>query len=67
VRTPKYLLADHLLAGEGGVDAWVAARRATGRSWRLIARELYVATQGRVDVTAQTLHNWFSADNGAAA
>lgn len=66
-RSPTYRYADHLLADEGGLDAWVTERRDTGRSWRLIARELYVATEGVIDVTSQTLMNWFADENGEAA
>lgn len=65
--SPTYQLADYLLRRRGGLDAWVRTRRDTGRSWRLISRELYVATQGRIDVTHETLRLWFLEDNGAAA
>jgi hypothetical protein len=57
--SPWYLLADHLLRRQGGVRTFALDRRAAGKSWRVIARELHVATKGKVDVTDQTLANWF--------
>lgn len=65
--SPKARYADHLLRRSGGLNAFVAARRATGRSWRLIARELYVQTRGQVDVTDQTLRKWFTEENDGEA
>jgi hypothetical protein len=62
-RTATYLLADHLL--DGHLDAFVAERRANGRSWRHIAGDLWTATGQQVDVTHETLRNWFF--NGEAA
>jgi hypothetical protein len=40
------------------VATFVNTRRAKGASWRIVARELYEATSGQVDVTPQTLRNW---------
>lgn len=54
--TPTQLLAGALL-GQPATD-WITARRAEGRSWRFIARDLADATDGQIDVTVQTLHNW---------
>lgn len=67
--TPLFRYADHLLRRHGGVRAFVANRRDRGRSWRLIARELYVATKGEIDLTDQTLRKWFAEedDNGDEA
>lgn len=48
-------LADTLL--EGQLEQFVRSRRAQGRSWRLISRDLYEATQ--VDVSYETLRTWF--------
>lgn len=53
--TPTQLAANHLL--DGGLDEFVATRRADGRSWRLIARDLHEETG--LDVTHETLRTWF--------
>lgn len=57
-QSPTYQLADVLLGGEGALEEFVTERRAAGRSWRLVARDLYDATGGRVDVTYETLRVW---------
>ena len=54
--TPTQELAT-LLLGEP-VDAWVRARRVGGASWRDIAADLRDRTNGRINVTHQTLVNW---------
>lgn len=54
--TPTRQLADTLLPG--GVDQFIAERRAAGASWRRIALDLRDATKARVDVTPETLRNW---------
>lgn len=54
---PLRRLADHLLDGE--LDEFVLSRRAEGRAWRLIERDLWIATEGQVDVTFETLRNWY--------
>jgi len=53
--TPTQRLAEAL-----GVDLadFIASRR-PARSWRLIARDLRDATDGQVDVTPETLRNWY--------
>lgn len=56
-------LADTLL--DGGLDEFVQSRRAVGRSWRLIARDLYEDT--KVDVTYETLRGWYPDDRRAAS
>lgn len=53
--TPTQLAANHLL--DGKLDEFVGSRRADGRSWRLIARDLHEATG--LDVTHETLRTWF--------
>lgn len=35
------------------------AERRPDRSWRVIARDIYEATKGEVDVTPQTVINWY--------
>lgn len=56
-RPYKQRLADALLAG--GLDEYVQTRRSEGRSWRLIARDIWTDTDGQVDVTEVTLRGWF--------
>lgn len=62
--TPTQRLADLLLPTTLG--DFVATRRATGRSWRLIARDLHEQTGGQIDVTAETLRGWFGSQEHAA-
>lgn len=59
VPTPTQRLADHIL-GEP-LAARVERDRKAGKSWRVIARDLYVETGGQVDVTHETLRTWFPA------
>lgn len=63
VSTPTRRLADLLLPG--GLDAFVLTRRAEGRPWRLISRDLWEATDGDLDVTYETLRSWFPDDRGS--
>jgi hypothetical protein len=49
--------ADLLL--DGGLDAFVASRRAENRAWRLISRDLWESTDGKLDITYETLRSWF--------
>lgn len=55
--TPTQRLATVLLGRD--VRDFIAERRATNRAWRFIARDLYEATDGQVDVTYETLRQWF--------
>lgn len=64
-RTPKHQLADLLLGGDGALEQFVGERRANEVSWRLIIRELYEATDGRVDLTYETLRTWFPNEEAA--
>jgi hypothetical protein len=57
-QTPNHRLADLLLADEGPLEAFVRSRR-PHRAWRLVARDLYEATNGEVDLTHETLRSWF--------
>lgn len=57
--TIAHQLADELLGPDGPLEHFVAERRSQRRSWRLIARDLYEATDRRVDVTYETLRSWF--------
>jgi hypothetical protein len=40
------------------VNEFIDSRREAGRPWRYIARDLYDATNGQIDVTYETLRNW---------
>lgn len=63
--SPSQVLADHLL-GRSLAD-YVAEKR-TSRprwSWRLIAEQLAEDTDGKVDVTGETLRNWYGAEVAA--
>lgn len=57
--TPTHRLADALLGEDGPLEAFVRTRRAKGRAWRLIARDLYEATGREIDVTYESLRAWF--------
>jgi hypothetical protein len=61
--SPTRALADHLL--DGKLDEFVLGQRAAGIAWRKIAIELLERTG--VDVTEQTLRNWYATDPRAAA
>lgn len=50
-------LADLLLGGDGTLETFVRSRRADGRAWRLVARDLYEQTD--LDLTYETLRGWF--------
>lgn len=66
-QTPNHRLADLLLAESGPLEMFVRSRREQGRAWRLIARDLYEATEGQVDLTHETLRSWFPDDEAGAA
>lgn len=57
--TATQRLANHLLGRD--VRDFISERRAEGRAWRYIARDLYDATDGQVDVTYETLRQWAEA------
>jgi hypothetical protein len=56
-QTPTRRLADTLL--DGRLDEFVTSRRAEGRPWRLICRDLRDATDGAIDITEVTIRSWF--------
>lgn len=64
-QTPTRRLAEILI--DEPLESFVATRRDAGRSWRVIARDLWTATDGQIDVTAMTLQNWFAGDTKASA
>ncbi len=61
--TAMQRLADHILGG--GLAHYVTERRQRGDSWRRISLDLRDDTG--VDVTHQTLSNWYGADESAGA
>lgn len=65
--TPTLRLADLLLGDQGPLEEFVRSRRASGRAWRLVARDLYEATNREVDVTYETLRSWFPDEPAEAA
>ncbi len=65
--TPTARLADILLGDSGPLETFVRERRAAGRSWRQIERDLYRATDGEVDVTFETIRSWFPDEAGDPA
>lgn len=61
--SPTFRLADTLL--EGQFRAFVATRRAAGLSWRRISNDLRDITSRQVDITPETLRQWFSGEAAA--
>jgi hypothetical protein len=57
VRTPTHHLADLLLGGDGELERFVRSRRADGKSWRIVERELY--EEHDLDITHVSLRTWF--------
>lgn len=55
--TPTQRLASVLLGSD--VRGFIAEKRGAGRPWRFIARDLYEATDGQIDVTYETLRQWY--------
>lgn len=54
--TPTQRLASHLLGHD--VGAYIRYRREIGRSWRMLARDIYEATDHEVDVSHETIRAW---------
>lgn len=65
MRTAAHELADLKLGRP--VTEYVAEKRADGKAWRVIARDLYLDTNGEVDVTHETLRSWCGAEPEAAS
>lgn len=42
-----------------GLDKAIEDYRSERRSWESIAREIWKQTDGRIDVTGQTVRNWY--------
>lgn len=56
-----YQLADLLLreAGHESLETFVRSRRAAKVAWRKVTRELWFITAHRVDLSHETLREWF--------
>lgn len=52
----KRLLTDALLSG--GLDDLIIEGRRNGWSWDVIARTIWIRTDSKVYVTAQTVRTW---------
>ncbi len=52
-----------------GVDPveFSAQKRSEGLTLQQIAREIFLATDGKVDVSFSTVRNWLAPENGDAA
>lgn len=61
--SPWYLLAGEIL-GQDAND-YIADLRSQGKSWDRIAKELWLATDRRIDVNGVTVKSW--TENGNAA
>lgn len=64
IKTASERLASHLLGAS--LADFVAARR-PDRSWRLIARDLFDATKGEIDLSPEALRKRYSAEPEAVA
>lgn len=62
-QTPTQRLASVLIGRD--VREFVTERRRAGRPWRFIARDLYDATDGQIDVTHETIRHWYDEDAAA--
>jgi hypothetical protein len=56
-KTATRRLAEQLLGGEDALEEFIKSRRAEGRAWRLIERDLYETID--LDITYETLRVWF--------
>jgi hypothetical protein len=65
VRYPNAAIASRLLNED--VTSWINSRRAAGKTWRAIQRELVDATDGIIDVVHETIRAWAKLENGQAA
>lgn len=59
--SPTFQLADMLL--EGGLVRQLRAWREDGMSYERMAKELYVKTNYRVDVSGVTVNTWLNAED----
>lgn len=54
--TPLYRLAKHLLGEDP--RTFIVAQRQDGKKLRAIAREMWLRTDGEIDVSETTVLNW---------
>ncbi|MDP4015356.1 MAG: hypothetical protein U0990_11485 [Candidatus Nanopelagicales bacterium] len=54
--TPNQRLAQLLLGTP--LDQWLSTKRTSGTPWRAIARDLYTATNGQIDMSHETIRIW---------
>lgn len=66
-RTVAQRYADLVLGENGPLERFVRDRRDDNRSWRLIERDLLDLTDRQVDLTFETLRNWFPDPEQASA
>ena len=61
--TPTQQLAEAVAVQRFGypLDQWVADQRDAGASWRTIANKLSVQTDSIINVSWETLRNWYGA------
>jgi len=52
----KRKLTDTLLGGQ--LDDLILTGRRDGKSWELIAREIWLRTERAISITGQTVANW---------
>lgn len=57
-RSRTFQLLDTVLAEQGGLHQFLDFRRKQGKGWRVISRDLYLATG--VDVSDVSLRKWFT-------
>jgi len=48
------------------VLVWISDQRAEGLTWRTVAQRLAAETDGRIDVTPQTVLNWAAGNTDTA-
>lgn len=65
---PLRLTADRLLRRDAGValDEFVLTRRGHEASWRQIAADLLLTTDGILDITPEAIRQWFGEADQAA-
>jgi hypothetical protein len=65
VATPTFRLAQQLLSDD--LRTFIVSRKAEGRSWQHIARDLWLATNHEIDVTGVTVQKWAEDSSEAVA
>ena len=65
--SPLKQLASILLGDDGPVERFINERRAQGVAWRKVTRELYEATDRKIDISHETAREWVSGEGVKAA